>query len=117
MKVNDSVTFAAVYNTCYTNKHNILKHARKHMTHPQLRIRYHWTRHIRTIATTQSPITFKSLSDITHEIQRQHSLNHIAYTRALRIIQRAVVAWVWRPHGPVFQRVLLPQFRKLHNHA
>lgn len=107
-----SLTFATVFNQCFgMKKKRFTTTLRRRLTHPQLRIRYHWSRHFLKMIQTGTPhfrYAPPCLSSFGRDLLlRQARLNHLAAMQRLRLVQRAVLRWLFRPpKGPMFLRQL-----------
>lgn len=106
------LTYAAIYNTCYElGQTRFMGMVKKNTsTRCTLRTRYHWSKHIHKMITTSNPqfrftphiLPFAFLSDVS----TCHRIANIARLQLLRRLQRALLRWIWRPHGPFFNRYL-----------
>lgn len=107
-----SLTFATVFNQCFVmKKTRFVSTLRRRLTHPQLRIRYHWSRHVLKMIQTGTPhfrYAPPNLSSLGKALLlRQARLNHLAAMQRLRLLQRAVLRWLFRPpNGPLYRQSL-----------
>ena len=86
----------------------------KKMTDPHLRTRYHWSKHVRKMLDTRNPgsrfDSFTRLSEIDWRVSMHLRMNEIAFMQSVRLVQRHVLRWLFRPNGPIHLRVLVPRW-------
>ena len=110
-----SVRFANVYNRCFAlSQTQFTKMINKKITHPDLRTRYHWSKHVRKMLDTKNPSlrfdSFTQLTEIDKRVSMHFRINEIAFLQSIRRVQRYVLRWLFRPHGPIHLRVLVPRW-------
>jgi len=107
-----ALTYASVYNRCYGARQSLfVSIVKRNLCHSRsLRTRYHWSRHVHTMISTRNPsLRFTSHSlppTFPMHVATCRRLCEIALLQALRKLQRALVKWIWRPHGSYFNRYL-----------
>jgi hypothetical protein len=95
--------YHTVYNTAYRmhQANGLDTWIRKRLRARTLRLRLQWTEQLRVL---QNQSLGQCICPETlEEIERVHRLSVIGGLMRLRVLQRCIIAYLWRPHGPFFQ--------------